>query len=351
MEGLLPPISPPADSSPAEKDSIRNFTALRQYFSIPLKLASAYRVVQGILSNSEFVKGNIDETRLKTAWSTLDAVWNTLKTPGSSKLSLEEYSEYSRIWKLFTFECCRSWLFLILFVAVRDTTSPDNHLDIALNQTMVIQPERSAQLFQVCNTAHSKCKTLLGTIIGELKALSRTSLGQYDACGLSKPIYSVAAFIARSPKVGTKEDFLVCLKVLQQTRWVYSDHEKKVADLRFLWNVSRDEPLDEPPESPESPSSSDLFDAFLLRPYSGIMLPVYSPPGTPPSPPPFGPILLSSTPAESARSRGSSGGSLCTSEEHNSPEGDVPSRKSPTKLASVLAIPEKKNPGSRRVLE
>jgi len=70
--------------------------------------------------------------------------------------------------------------------------------------------------------------------MAEVRALSETGLGQYDACGLSKPIYSVAALIARSPKLGTKDGFLVCLGVLQQTRWVYSDHEKKVADLRFL---------------------------------------------------------------------------------------------------------------------
>lgn len=225
----------------------------------------------------------------------------------------------------------------ISIVVVPDPASPDNHLDIALNQTMAIQSERSAQLFRACNTAHSKCRALLGTIIEELKALSRTNLGQYDACGLSEPIYSVAAMIARSPKVGTKEDFLVCLKVLQQTRWVYSDHEKKVADLRFLWNVSRDEPLDGPPESPESTSSPDPFDAFLLRGYSDIP-PAYGPPGTPPSPPNFSPIFLSSSPAKSARSRGSSGGSFWISEGQNSPDDDVPGRKSPTKLARVLAI-------------
>ena len=120
LESLLPPLSPSAEGSPAEKDSIRNFTALRQYFSIPLKLASAYRLIQGILSSPEFVRGDIDEARLGTAWSTLDAIWNGLKTPETSKLPQAEYSEYSRIWKLFTFECCRSRLFLISFIVVRD---------------------------------------------------------------------------------------------------------------------------------------------------------------------------------------------------------------------------------------
>ena len=84
----------------------------------------------------------------------------------------------------------------------------------------------------------------------EVRALSKTSIGEYDACGLSKPIYSVAATIARSQIFRAKEDFLVCLEVLQQTRWVYSDHEKRVADLRFLWNESRGISLDELPQSP-----------------------------------------------------------------------------------------------------
>lgn len=147
--------------------------------------------------------------------------------------------------------------------------SLDNQLDITLNQTMAAQPDKSAQLFWACDTAHSKCNALVETIMGELKALHKTTLWQYDACGLSKPVYSVAALIARSPKLGTKGDFLVCLEVLQQTRWVYSDHEKRVADLQFLWNVSRAEQLDEHWESPEFPSSPDGFDASPASTTSG----------------------------------------------------------------------------------
>jgi len=174
----------------------------------------------------------------------------------------------------------------------------------------------------------------------EVRTLGETGLGQYDACGLSKPIYSVAALIARSQKLGTKDDFLVCLKVLQQTRWVYSDHEKKVADLRFLWNVSRDESLDEPPKPPERAKFEDVtiplsplynFDAFPLH-LPPIVFPtnlsMYNPP-----PPPFSPILRSWSPAKSSRSRGSSGSSFCISEGQNSPDDDVPSRKSPSRLA------------------
>ena len=218
---------------------------------------------------------------------------------------------------------------------------------------MAILPERSARLFRACNTAHSKCRTLLSPIMEEVRGLSKSRLGQYDACGLSKPIYSVAALIARSPTLGTKDDFLVCLKVLQQTRWVYSDHEKKVADLRFLWNVSRDESLDEPPKPTESPS---LLYNFYAMPYPQpigypTMLPMYSPPTSPYSPPtfcvspaPLSPIFRPSSPAKSARSRGgSSGGSFCISAGHNSPDDDVPSRKSPSRLARVLLKLERKD--------
>jgi len=216
---------------------------------------------------------------------------------------------------------------------------------------MAVYPGRSSRLFRACNTAHSKCRTLLKPIMAEVRALSETGLGQYDACGLSKPIYSVAALIARSPKLGTKDDFLVCLKVLQQTRWVYSDHEKRVADLRFLWNVSRDESLDEPPELPGrvKPEGATTYlpppgNLDFISPYP---LPAYNPSDSPPLPsppsPPFSPIFRSSSPA---RSRGSSGGSFCTPEGHNSPDDDVPSRKSPSRLASILSKWEKKRSGS-----
>jgi len=114
LESLLPPLVPPADGSPTDKDYIQNFAALRQHFGIPLKLASAYRLVQGVLSSSKFrIRGSIDDARLGTAWSTLDAVWNELKTsvPAAFKLSQTEFSSYSRIWKLFIFECRKPRLY------------------------------------------------------------------------------------------------------------------------------------------------------------------------------------------------------------------------------------------------
>ena len=218
---------------------------------------------------------------------------------------------------------------------------------------MAVQLERPTRLLRACATAHYKCQKLLKPIMEEVRALSTTDLGQYDACGLSKPIYSVAALIARSPTPGDKVDFHVCLEVLRQTRWAYSDHEKRVADLRFLWNASRSESRGEPSETS------------------------------------FGPILRSPSPTKSARSQGSSGRvssdrvsssrasssrvssgpmssgrvssdrvstgrvssgrvssvrgssgvssmSFCIPEGHNSPDDDGPSRKTPSRLAKVL---------------
>ena len=195
---------------------------------------------------------------------------------------------------------------------------------------MAVQLDGSARLSQACNTAHSKCRVLLKPIMEEVRALGKTNLGQYDACGLSKPIYSVAALVARSPPLGTRADFLVCLKVLQQTRWVYSDHVDKVADLRLLWSVSRDELLHEPSGSQ---SLSPLDNVSSSSPVSSI--------------------FQSPSPTRSARSRGSAGpeslssqelssmtsggGSFCIPEGHNSPDDDVPSRKSPSRLAGVLS--------------
>lgn len=328
------PLSPPADGSPAEIDSIRDLAALRQFFNVPLQLASAYRLVQGILSDPEFVRGDIDETRLTTACLTLDAVWNTLTTSGSSKLLRAEGSEYSRIWKLFVFECCKSWPSQISFVAVHDPTPPENHLDIAFNQRMAIQSERFAQLFRTCNTTHSKCRELLGTIIGGLKVLNRTSLGKHDASGLSKPIYSIAAFIARSPNIGTKEDFLVCLKALQQARWVYSDHEKR---LRTFDSCGTCQGTNRQ-VNPQSSSS--------LHPRRIILKLFCRAPLLPPLP---------SAPSSDHRPR-----SLREAEDQAearfASRRDMTlqmmmypvARKSPTKLARVLAILEKENSEDRR---
>ena len=218
---------------------------------------------------------------------------------------------------------------------------------------MAIHPERSTRLSRACNTAHSKCKALLNPIMKEVRALSKTSLGAYDACSLSKPIYSVAALIARSPKLGTKDDFLVCLKVLQQTRWVYSDHAKKVADLRFLWNMSRDEWLDESPEhQTHLPYSSDAILPYSPPTSHTIRPPVSGPSNSPlfPPSPPFNIIVRSSGSVRSVRSRGSSGGSCCISEGHNSPDDDVPSRKSPSRQVRFLSRLEK-GQTSGRVLD
>jgi len=204
-------------------------------------------------------------------------------------------------------------------------SSPDNYLDISLNQVMAVQLDWFARLSQACKTVHFKCGTLLGPIMDEVRALSETSLGRYDACGLSKPIYSVAALIARSPALGTKDDFLVCLRVIQRMLWVYSEHEKQVADLRFLWNVSRDEPLEDPWKFTES------WPPTLPR-----RRPISSP-----HPPPSNPIPRPSSGAKSARSRASSGRSVCIPEGHNSPDDDVSSRKSPRRMARFLSKVER----------
>lgn len=215
---------------------------------------------------------------------------------------------------------------------------------------MAVQLDWSAQLSRACKTAHSKCETLLKPIMEEVRALSETNLGRCDACGLSKPIYSVAAMIARSPTLGTKDDFLVCLMVLQQTVWVYSDHEKKVADLQFLWNASRSEPLGESPNPLESLALLDkvlAMESHSPPPFTGEYR-VVSPrrnPAVSPHSPRSDPIPRPSSRAKSARSRASSGGSFCIPEGHNSPDDDVPSRKTPSRMAKFLSMVER-NPES-----
>ena len=89
-----------------------------RYFTLPLQLASACRLVHTALTGPEARRKNaVDEERLQRAWGILDKAWSEIDQIRSSDLSgsafsPQEIEAYIASWKIFMFECseCRDIL-------------------------------------------------------------------------------------------------------------------------------------------------------------------------------------------------------------------------------------------------
>ena len=82
-----------------------------RYFTLPLQLASACRLVHTAVTGPEARRKNtIDEERLQRAWGILDKAWSEIDQIRSSDLSgsaftPQEIESYISSWKIFMFEC------------------------------------------------------------------------------------------------------------------------------------------------------------------------------------------------------------------------------------------------------
>ena len=84
-----------------------------RYFTLPLQLASACRLVHTAVTGPEARRKNtVDEERLQRAWGILDKAWSEIDQIRSSDLSgsafsPQEIEAYIGSWKIFMFECSK----------------------------------------------------------------------------------------------------------------------------------------------------------------------------------------------------------------------------------------------------
>jgi hypothetical protein len=84
-----------------------------QFFSIPLQLCVACRLVHDALTGPEATKKNfIDEEGLQRAWDILDKAWQQITQVRSwglegNMLGSDEIESYIASWQIFMFECSK----------------------------------------------------------------------------------------------------------------------------------------------------------------------------------------------------------------------------------------------------
>ena len=111
FEETLPPLDP--SNSRADISHLETYSLVYRYFTLPLQLASACRLVHTAITGPEARRKNaIDEERLQRAWGILDKAWSEIDQIRSSELSATafttpEIEAYIASWKIFMFECSK----------------------------------------------------------------------------------------------------------------------------------------------------------------------------------------------------------------------------------------------------
>jgi len=111
FEETLPPLDP--SNSRAEVSHLESYSMVYRYFTLPLQLASACRLVHTAITGPEARRKNtVDEERLQRAWGILDKAWSEVDQIRSSDLSgsafsPQEIESYIASWKIFMFECSK----------------------------------------------------------------------------------------------------------------------------------------------------------------------------------------------------------------------------------------------------
>jgi hypothetical protein len=119
FEETLPPLDP--SNSRADISHLEAYSMVYRYFTLPLQLASACRLVHTAVTGPEARRKNaVDEERLQRAWGILDKAWSEIDQIRSSDFlgppSLpSEIEAYIASWKIFMFECSKRRRHLPLF--------------------------------------------------------------------------------------------------------------------------------------------------------------------------------------------------------------------------------------------
>lgn len=111
FEETLPPLDP--SNSRADISHLETYSLVYRYFTLPLQLASACRMVHTAITGPEARRKNtIDEEKLQRAWGILDKAWSEIDQIRTSELSATaftppEIEAYIASWKIFMFECSK----------------------------------------------------------------------------------------------------------------------------------------------------------------------------------------------------------------------------------------------------
>jgi hypothetical protein len=258
FEETLPPLDP--SNSRADISHPETYSLIYRYFTLPLQLASACRLVHTAVTGPEARRKNtIDDEKLQRAWGILDKAWSEIDQIRSSDLSgtaftPQEIEAYISSWKIFMFECnniIREALKQRLdkFGLITDRSlEPPSH-----DYRGVIQ-----RLYSI---AQSKCHYLVRAVGSLIKQHLGTSFFQYDAFQIRDGVFFAGLLLANDG-IGSMEDINLCVSALREMRWAYSKSEEREQSIRMVWQAkgsgSRHEPTPVIPSSypPSYPAPS-----------------------------------------------------------------------------------------------
>jgi len=242
FEETLPPLDP--SNSRADPAHLESYSMVYRYFTLPLQLASACRLVHTAVTGPEARRKNtVDEERLQRAWGILDKAWSEIDQIRSSDLSgsafsPQEIEAYIGSWKIFMFECnniireaLKQRLDKFGLITDRSLETPSH------DYRGVIQ-----RLYSI---AQSKCHFLVRTVGSIIKQHLGTSFFQYDAFQIRDGVFFAGLLLANDG-IGSMEDINLCVSALREMRWAYSKSEEREQSIRMVWQAkgsgSRHEP-------------------------------------------------------------------------------------------------------------
>jgi len=252
---------PPLDHNHRRTDSPRfqEYATVYQFFSIPLKLSAACRMVHGALTGPAAKRRKIvDEHHLQTAWSILDKAWHeidqvrSLSMQGAATMPQDEVERYIASWQIFIFEC-------------------NNIIREALKQRLVVSGDQSgapsdqpishdyhSAMNRLYTIAHSKCLYLVQGVVGIIKRYLGTPFFQFDAFVVRDGVF-FAGFLLASERIGEPDDVNFCLSALREMRWAYSKSEERENTIRVIWANSRSNRNNHTLNQPATPQFSTAY--------------------------------------------------------------------------------------------
>jgi len=249
FEETLPPLDP--SNSRADTSHLETYSLVYRYFTLPLQLASACRLVHTAVTGPEARRKNaIDEEKLQRAWGILDKAWSEVDQIRSSELSVTAFTSpeieaYIASWKIFMFECNN-----IIREALKQRL---DKFGLITDRSLETPSQDYRGVIQrLYSIAQSKCHYLVRTVVSIIKQHLGTSFFQYDAFQIRDGVFFAGLLLANDG-IGSVEDINLCVGALREMRWAYSKSEEREQSVRMVWQAkgsgSRHEPTSVLPSS------------------------------------------------------------------------------------------------------